>query len=181
MLQVGVFLTCFIDEGVSSLDVLNGFLPLEVELVTFLVESAEFFSGFVELDLGRLGLGDFVFELLGLASDLNRELLDLEGQLFDLGLIRASVLFHGQVVLFFLTGGERPLLKLLLVPIHLQFELVHALVRLKDHVLNIVQAILLVGDSRLQLFNLVLQAATLPFGDLLHVFFSFDFFVLSVN
>jgi hypothetical protein len=101
------------------LDVLHSFLPLEVELVALLMEAAEFFCGLVKLDLGRLSLSDLIFELLSLAGHLNRELLNLQGQLLDLGLIRPSILFQGQVILFLLPGSKGPLLQLLLIPIHL--------------------------------------------------------------
>jgi hypothetical protein len=48
-----------------------------------------------------------------------------------------------------LDGGERPLLELLLIPVHLKLELVHLLVRLEDHILDVVQAVLLVGHALL--------------------------------
>jgi hypothetical protein len=55
-----------------------------------------------------------------------------------------------------LSGSESPLLKFLLVPIHFKFELVHALIRFEDHVLDVVEAVLLVSNPLLQLFYLVL-------------------------
>ena len=75
------------------MDVLHGFLPLEVKLVALLMESAEFFGSLVKLDLGGLSLSDFVLELLSFAGNLDGELLNLEGKFFDLGLVGTPVLF----------------------------------------------------------------------------------------
>ena len=61
--------------------------------MALLMESAEFFGGLVKLDLGGLSFSDFVLELLGFAGDLDRELLNLEGEFFDLGLVGTPVLF----------------------------------------------------------------------------------------
>ncbi len=47
---------------------------------------------------------------------------------------------------------------LLLVPIHFKFELVHFIVGFKDHILNIVQSILFIGDSIIQLFYFILES-----------------------
>ena len=70
--------------------------------------------------------------------------------------------------------------QLLLVPVHFKFELVHALVGLKDHILNVVEAVLLISDALLKLFNLVLESARLALSNLLHVLFSLNFFVLGI-
>ena len=61
--------------------------------MALLMESAEFFGSLVKLDLGGLSLSDFVLELLGFAGNLDRELLNLEGKFFDLGLVGTPVLF----------------------------------------------------------------------------------------
>lgn len=92
LLQVTVLLSSLVNEGVTTLDVLDGLLPLQVELVALLMESAEFFSGFVKFDLSSLGLGDLILELLALACDFDGELLNLKGELLDLGFIRTPVL-----------------------------------------------------------------------------------------
>lgn len=108
-----------------------------------------------------------MLQLVGFPGHLDGELFDLKSKLFDLCLISSSVLFESQVVLFFLTRGKCPLLKFLLIPVHLEFELVHALVRLEDHVLNVVKPVLLVCNSLFELFNFILQSSTLALGDLL--------------
>jgi hypothetical protein len=77
LFQITVLLSSLVNERVTTLDVLDGLLPLQVELVTLLMESAEFFSGLVKLDLSSLGLGDFILELLALASDFDSQLFDL--------------------------------------------------------------------------------------------------------
>lgn len=92
LLQVTVLLSSLVNEGVTALDVLDGLLPLQVELVTLLMESAEFFSGFVKFNLSSLGLSDLILELLAFASDFNGELFNLKGELLNLGFIGASVL-----------------------------------------------------------------------------------------
>ena len=148
-LGVTVLDTCLVDELITTTTVLNGVLPLQVKLVPLLMESFEFFSGLVKLNLGGLRLRYLLLELISLASDLDSQFLDLKGQLLDLGLISSSELLQGQVVLFLLAGGKSPLLQLLLVPVHLELELVHSLIGLENHVLNVVQTVLLVGNPLL--------------------------------
>lgn len=148
--------------------------------MAFLMETFELLSGLIKFNLGGLGFRYLLFQLLALVSHLNREFLDLKSQLLDLSLVSSTVLFEGQVVFFLLAGSKSPLLQLLLVPVHFKFELVHALVGFEDHILDVVEAVLLVSDALLKLFDLVLKSARLAFGNLLHVFFSFDFLVLGI-
>ena len=149
--------------------------------MSLLMQPFEFFGGLVKFDLSGLGLSDFLLKFGGLAGDLDGELLNLKGQLFDLGLISTSELLKSKVIFLLLAGSQSPLLKLLLVPVHLELELVHALVGLEDHVLNVVQSVLLVSDSLFELLDFVAQAATLSLGNLLEMLFGFNFFVLSIN
>ena len=149
--------------------------------MTLRVQSFEFFCGFVQLNLGSLCLSDFLLEFVCFLGNLNGKFLNLEGKLLDLGLIGSSVLLQGEVVFFLLSGGKSPLLQLLLIPVHFELELVHALVGLEDHVLDIVETVLLVGDTLLQLLNLVLETATLTLSDLLHVLLRFNFLVLGIH
>lgn len=180
-LAVTVLHARFVDELVTASAVFDRVLPLQVQLVPLLVQPFEFFGRLVELDLSGLGLSHFLLELLGLAGDLDGQFLDLKGQLLDLSLISSSELLQGQVVLLFLAGGERPLLQLLLIPVHLKLELVHSLVRLEYHVLNIVETVLLVSDPLLQFLDFVAQTTTLPFCDLLQMLFRFNLFVFGVD
>ena len=113
------------------------------------MESFELFGGLVEFDLGSLSLSDFLLEFSSFAGNFDGQLLNLERQLLDLGLISSSVLLESQVVLFLLSGGKCPLFELFLVPVHLQFELIHLLVGLEDLILDVVEAILLVSDPLL--------------------------------
>jgi len=99
--------------------------------------------------LRGLCLSDFLLELSCFAGDLNRKLLNLKSELLDLGLISTAELLEGEVVLLLLAGGKSPLLQLLLIPIHLELELVHTLVGLEDHVLDVVESILLVSNPLL--------------------------------
>ena len=180
-LCVTVLDTCLVDKLVTTARVLNGVLPLQVELVALLVDAFEFFGSLVEFDLGGLSLSHLLLELLRFAGHLDGQFLDLEGELLDLGLISASELLEREVVLFLLARGERPLLQLLLVPVHFELELVHALVRLEDHVLDVVQSVLLVGDTLFQLLDFVSETTRLALSNLLQVLLSFDLLVLCVD
>ena len=180
-LSVTVLHTRLVDKLIATATILNGVLPLQVQLVALLMQPFEFLCSLVELNLGGLRLSDLLLEFVGLTSHLNGKFFDLKGQLLDLGLISSSELFKSQVVLLLLARGKSPLLKLFLVPIHLQLELVHALVRLEDHVLNVVETVLLVSDPLLQLLDLVAQTAALPLSDLLQVLLRLDFLVLCID
>ena len=170
-----------VDKLVTTAGVLDCFLPLQIKLVALLVQAFELLCCFVKLDLSSLGFGNLLFKLLALRADFNSQLFDLQSQLLDLCFIGAPVFFKRKVIFFFLSGGKSPLLEFFLVPVHFKFELIHALVSLEDHVLNVVQTVLLVGDSLLKLLNLVFQAARLSLCDLLHVLFGLDLFVLGVD
>lgn len=169
------------DQLVTSTTILDSFLPLQVELVTLLVQPLELLGSLVKFDLSGLRLCNLLLKLGCFLGNLNRQFFDLKGEFFDFGFVRSSILLQCQVVFFLLAGGQGPLLELLLVPVHFELELVHAFVRLEDHVLNVVQAVLLICDPLLQLLNFVLQSSALSFSDLLEMLFSLDFFVFGVN
>ena len=145
------------------------------------MQTFEFFGGLVQLNLGSLCLCDFLLKLGRLLGHLHGQLFNLEGEFLDFGLVSAAVLLEGQVVFLFLASGERPLLQLFLIPVHFELKLVHAFVRLEDHVLNVVQSVLLVRNALLQLLNFVLQSATLPLSHLLQVLLSLNFLVFGVH
>lgn len=136
--------------------VLHAILPPEVKLVARLVLLLVCFRGFVKFNLLGLGVGHFVFQVSADFSDVDGDLLDVTNQLCDLLIVKSAVLFECKVILLLLTSSQGPLLEFFLVPVHLKFELVHALVRLKDHVLDVVKAVLLVSDALLKLFDFVL-------------------------
>ena len=92
--------------------------------------------------LGAERLRHLGFELRLPRARRARQLLDGEAHLLDLGLVGAGVLLQGQVVLLLLPRGDRPLLHLLLVPVHLQLEGVHALVATENAVLCDVESVL---------------------------------------
>jgi hypothetical protein len=145
------------------------------------VESLELFGGFVKFDLSSLSLSNFHLKLVSFLGNLDRQLFDLKGQLFDFGLISSSVLLESKVILFLLSGGKSPLFKLLLIPVHLKLELIHLLIGFENHVLDIVESILLISNPIIKLFNLVLQTTGLTLGDLFHVLLGFDLLVLGVD
>lgn len=142
-------LASFVDEFVPPATRLDSVLPLQVELVAFLVQSFELFGCLVKFNLGRLGLSDLLLKLFALVSNFDGQLLDLQSQLLDFGLVSSAVLFKSEVVLLLLSGCKGPLLEFLLVPVHFQFELVHPFVGLEDHILDVVQTVLLVGNALL--------------------------------
>jgi hypothetical protein len=176
-----ILLTSLVDQLITLSGILNSVLPLKIQLMSFGMKSLELLSGLIELDLCSLSLGDLLLELLRLSGDLNGQLLDVQGQLLDFGLISTAILLEGQVVLLLLSGSEGPLLELLLIPVHLKLELVHLLVCLEDHVLDVIQAVLLVGHTLLKLLNLILEPAALSFSDLFQVLLRFDLLVLDVH
>ena len=180
-LGVTVLDTSLIDKLITATTVLDVVLPLQVKFVSLLMEAFEFFGGLVKFNLGGLSFSDLLLELGSLAGNLDGELFDLEGQLLNLGLISSSEFLKSEVILFLLAGGKSPLLQLLLIPIHLKLELIHALVGLEDHVLDVVESVLLVCDSLLQFLDLVTQTTTLSLGDLLQMLFRFNFLVLSIH
>ena len=154
-LSVTILHTSFINKLITTAGVFNGVLPLQIKLVALLRQTFKFFGCLVELNLSGLCLSHFLLKFISFASNLNGKFLNLKGKLLDFGFISTSEFLQGQVIFFLLARGKSPLLQLLLIPVHLQFELVHALVSFKDHVLNIVQSILLVSNPLLQLLDLV--------------------------
>jgi hypothetical protein len=174
-------LTFLGDKSITTTGVFNGFLPLEVELVALLMKSFKFFGGFIKLNLGGLGFSDFLLKFAALTSDLDGKFFDLKSELLNFRFVGASVLFQSEIVLFLLASSEGPLFKFLLVPVHFKFELVHPFVGFEDHVLDVVETILLVGNALFELLDFVLEAARLAFGNLLHVFLGFDFLVFVVD
>ena len=117
--------------------------------MALLMKTLELFGCLVKFNLGGLGLGNLLFEFTALATYFNGQFLNLEGKLLDFSLISTSVLLEGEIVLLLLAGSEGPLFQLFLVPVHFKFELVHLLVGLEDHVLDVVEAVLLVGNALL--------------------------------
>ena len=145
------------------------------------MQTLEFLSGLIELNLRGLSFGYFLLKLLAFVANFNREFFDLKGKFFDFGLVSSPVLLQSQIIFLLLACCQCPLLKLLLVPVHFKFKLVHSFVRFKNHVLDIVETVLLISYALLKLLNLVLKSARLALGNLLHVLFCFDFLVLSIN
>mmetsp|Transcript_41567 Transcript_41567/g.109724 ORF Transcript_41567/g.109724 Transcript_41567/m.109724 type:complete len:204 (-) Transcript_41567:86-697(-) len=93
---------------------------------------------------------------------LHRELLERQRELPDLGVVRTSVLLQRQLILLLLPGGDRPLLELLLVPVHLQLELIELLVPSHELVGEAVDLVLLVFAQLQEADDLGVDAAELP-------------------
>jgi len=117
--------------------------------MALLMQPFELFGRFVELNLSGLGLSYLLLEFLAFAANFDGKFLDLEGELLDFGLVSTTILLQSQVILFLLAGGEGPLLEFLLVPVHFKFELIHALVGFENHILDVVQPVLLISNSLL--------------------------------
>ena len=118
-LGVTILHTCLVNQFIATARVFNGVLPLQVQLVTLLMQTFEFLRGLVQLNLSGLSFGHFLLQLLCFAGDLNCKFFNLEGEFLDFGLISSSELLEGKVVFLLLAGGKCPLLQLLLVPVHL--------------------------------------------------------------
>lgn len=71
---------------------LNCLSPLEVKVVPLNVKSFELLCSLVQLNLSSLGLCDLLVELLLFLGHENSEVLDLELEFLDLGLVSSSVL-----------------------------------------------------------------------------------------
>jgi len=181
VLGTAILLTSFIDQLVTLATVLNSILPLKVELVALSMKSFEFLGCLIKFNLGCLGLCNLLLKFLCFASDFDSELLNVQSKLLDLGFISSAILFQSKVIFLLLSGSQGPLFQLLLVPVHLQFELIHLLIRFENHVLYVVQPVLLVSDSLVKLLNFVSQASILPFSDLLQMLLRLDLLVLNVD
>ena len=127
--------------------------------MTLRMKPFELFSGLIQLNLSGLSFGNLQLKLLGLLRNFDSKLLNLQSKLFDLRFICSPILFECEVVFLLLPCRQSPLFELFLVPVHFKLELVHLLVRLEDHVLDVVEAVLLVCDALLELFYLVPQTA----------------------
>mmetsp|Transcript_16797 Transcript_16797/g.41617 ORF Transcript_16797/g.41617 Transcript_16797/m.41617 type:complete len:225 (+) Transcript_16797:1278-1952(+) len=145
------------------------------------MQLSEVLGGLVELDLLRLRVGDLLLELGPLGLHRRDHLLQLQVELLHLGLVRLRVLEQRQVVLLLLPCRERPLLELLLVPVHLQLELLHLLVALEHVVLYAVDLVLQLGDLDRELVELGVEPAALPLGQLLEVVLGLNLFDLGVD
>ena len=176
-----VLLTGLIDQFIALPRVFDCILPLKVQLMSLCMKSLELLCGLIKLDLGGLSLCHLLFKFFSLPGYLNSKFFDVKSKFLNLGLISTAILLEGQVILFLLSGSEGPLLELLLVPVHLKLELIHLLVCLEDHILDIVQTILLIGHALLQFLNLIFKSSALPFSDLFEMFLGFDLLVLDVN
>jgi hypothetical protein len=82
------------DEFVPTATVFNSVLPLEVELVALLVKPLELFRRFVQFDLGRLSLCDFLLKLFAFVTDFDSQFFDLERKFFNFSLVSTSVFFE---------------------------------------------------------------------------------------
>ena len=109
-LRITVLDARFVDELVTAATVFNGVLPLQVQLVSLLMQPFEFFRCLVQFNLRGLSLRDLLFEFSGFAGDFDGELLNLKRELLDLGLISSAELLKGQVIFLLLAGGKSPLL-----------------------------------------------------------------------
>mmetsp|Transcript_34864 Transcript_34864/g.85366 ORF Transcript_34864/g.85366 Transcript_34864/m.85366 type:complete len:472 (-) Transcript_34864:396-1811(-) len=117
-----------LDGLVPPLHRLHRLLPLPHQLLPLVVQAAEILRSLVQLDLRRLRLRHLALQLRLLGVHLLGHLLDGQVQLLDARVVGALVLLQRQVVLLLLPRRQRPLLQLLLIPVHEQLELIQALV-----------------------------------------------------
>ncbi len=175
---------CFshiLDIVVAAGDDAGHFVPLDEELVPLLVLPFELLGGFVDLDLGGLGLGDLFLEVFLEFAVVEGVFLDLEVELAVFGLILPHVLFEGDVVLLFLFGGQRPLVQLLLVPVHLKLKLLQFFSMFKNLGLDLIEPLLELGRLLIQLPVLTLGAPDLALDDLREMVFALSLLVFLVD
>ena len=168
------------DVLIPSGDGLGHILPLLEQLMPLIVFLLELFSCLIKLNLRCLGRGDFLLQFLLFPSDLDSQLLNLKIEFPDLGIILLPVLLKSDVVFLFLFAGDRPLFQLLLIPVEFQLDLLHLLIGLEYPDLDIVQSFLMLHYNLIVFLDLLLQPATLSFGDLPDVILRFCFLVLRV-
>ena len=70
--------TGLVDQFIASLRILNGILPLEVQLVSLLMQTLKLMRCLVKLNLCGLCLSNFLLQLLALVSNFNGQLLNLK-------------------------------------------------------------------------------------------------------
>mmetsp|Transcript_108945 Transcript_108945/g.347844 ORF Transcript_108945/g.347844 Transcript_108945/m.347844 type:complete len:791 (+) Transcript_108945:412-2784(+) len=177
----GVLLTKPLELFVAPLHTMDGFLPLLDESFTVIVELLEKLSSLVHFNLLGLSLRDQVCELLLLRRILHCELLGGQRQLPDLRVIGSPVLFEGHLVLFFLAFRDRPLLELLLVPVHLQLELIQLLVATEQLIGVAVDLVLGVVKHLLEADRLGLQPPELAASQCLQVLLRLDLVPLRID
>mmetsp|Transcript_6561 Transcript_6561/g.18354 ORF Transcript_6561/g.18354 Transcript_6561/m.18354 type:complete len:346 (-) Transcript_6561:3-1040(-) len=177
----GVVLAELLQLCVAGLHALHRLLPLVDQPPPVGMELLEQLGRLVHLDLPRLRLRDLVREVLPLRRVLERELLDREREFPDLGVVCAAILFECELVLLLLPRGNGPLFELLLVPVHLEFELVELLVAPHELVGEGVDLVLGVVQDLLQAQVLRLEAALLPVGQRLQVLLGLGLVLLRVD
>lgn len=141
----------------------------------------ELFCSFVQFDLRGLSGRDFFLQLLLLPANFDSQLLDLQVQFSDLGIILLPVLLECDVVFLLLLSSNGPLFQFFLVPVEFQFDLLDLLIDPKDAHLYIVQPLLMLHDDFIELLDLVLKSTALAFCHLPEVVLGFGLFVLGVN
>lgn len=75
---VAEILTGLVDQLIPSPGIFNGFLPLEVKLMTLLVQALELLRCLIELNLCSLSLRYLLLKLSTFVAHLNRQLLNLQ-------------------------------------------------------------------------------------------------------
>ena len=75
---VAEILTGLVDQLIPPSGIFNRFLPLEVKLMTLLVQALELLRCLIELNLCSLSLRDLLLKLSTFVAHLNRQLLNLQ-------------------------------------------------------------------------------------------------------
>lgn len=141
----------------------------------------ELLGCFVQLDLSSLGRSQFFLEFLLFPAHLHCQLLNLQVELSDFGVVFLSIFLEGDVVFLFLLASDGPLFQFFLVPVEFQLNLFYLLIDPEDAHLHVIEAFLVFYYDFVKLLYLSLQSSTLPFGHLPHVVLSFSFFVLRID
>jgi hypothetical protein len=85
------------------------------------------------------------------------------------------------MVLLFLLSCDRPLLKLLLIPVELQFNLLNLLIDPENSYLNIVESFLIFWNYFIEFLDFMLESSALSFCDLPKMIFCFSLLIFGVD
>mmetsp|Transcript_71485 Transcript_71485/g.149444 ORF Transcript_71485/g.149444 Transcript_71485/m.149444 type:complete len:346 (-) Transcript_71485:223-1260(-) len=176
-----VLLAQLLELLVAAGHVVHGVLPLLDELFSIVVELLEKLCRFVHLDLLGLRLRHEVRQFFLLGRVFDCQFFRGEGEFSHFRVVRSLVLFEGQFVFFLLLGCDSPLFQLLLIPIHLQFELVELLVATQKLVGVAVDLVLGIVQDLLQTHDLGLKAPELAASQGLQMLLGVDFMPLGVD
>ena len=150
-----IFFSCIIYYLISFSRILHCFLPLQIQLMSLSMKPFELFCCLIQFYLCCLSFSNLFLKFCCLSSNLNCKFFYIESQFLYFSLICSSILFQCQIILLFLSSCKCPLFQFFLIPVHFKLILIHFLICFEDHILNVIQSILLISYPLLKLFNFI--------------------------